>query len=141
MRSVLLPLVCAVSAVIGSATEPAKSDKPVQLAPFAVKGDPVNSFAFDLVVKLDKQTKRIAQLLISGVREGSDAEREGLRAGDEIVRINGRPITDFPADFSPGGDLNKILLNRPPGERLDLEIITRRTTSVTVRAAGPALAW
>lgn len=140
MRLAVLPLVLAVLTAPVSA-EPAAKEKPVVLAPFAVKGDPVNSFAFDLVVQLDPKTKRIARLWIDGVREGSDAEKSGLRKGDEIVKLNGKPVTEFSPDFGPAGELNKLLLNRPAGERHDLEVMTRRTLNVTVRAAGPALSW
>lgn len=119
------------------AAAPAKAP-PVKLAPFVVKSDPVNSYAFDLLVNIDKATRKIMRLTITGVQADSDAARAGLQPGDQIVKINGQDVTSLSPQTGPDSELNRLLLNRPPGESLRLEVLTKRTLSVTLHAAEPA---
>jgi len=132
-------LLAAVTAVAAAEKKPAAppADPPVKLAPYAVSSTPVNSYAFDLVVRVSKETGKIVSLTITGVRENSDADEAGLQPGDEITRINGIPVTEMDPKLGPDGQLNKLLLNRPKGERLDLEVIIHRKARATLHAIGP----
>ncbi len=62
-------------------------------------------------------TPRDFGLRITGVREGSPAERAGLRAGDVIVEFDGKPVADIYAytyalrDKKPG-DAVKVVVER-----------------------------
>jgi predicted metalloprotease with PDZ domain len=119
----------------------APAEPPVQLAPYAVNSTPVNSYAFDLVVRVSKETGKIVSLVISGVRENSDADQADLRPGDEITKINGVPVTEMDPQLGPDGQLGKLLLNRPKGERLDLEVVIHRKARATLHAVGPTPGW
>ena len=59
---------------------------------------------------------------VGSVREGSLAERAGLKAGDTIVEFSGRPV-------SSASDLEQLAARRPPGQ----------PTSLTVTRAGERL--
>lgn len=131
--SALLSVLAAPAGLSAAAPEP-----PVTLTPYVVKDNPINSYAFDLVVGVDKASHRIVRLLITAVADDSDAARAGLKPGDEIVKINGLSLAELGAPFGPDSELNRLLLNRPPGEPLRLEVVTRRTLDVILRAAAVA---
>lgn len=63
---------------------------------------------------------------LSGVREGSPAERAGLRAGDVIVRFGGTEVTDLYA-FTYG------LRDAAPGDRVEV-VVERDGQRLTVYA-------
>ncbi|HWM84788.1 MAG TPA: redoxin domain-containing protein [Kofleriaceae bacterium] len=65
-------------------------------------------------------------VLINEVIEGTPAENAGLAVGDEIVRLDGRPIT-------AAGDLQTRLHGRKSGDRVALEL-ARGTRRFHVRA-------
>lgn len=134
----MLPLAALLSlpALARSERTPAVESE-VLLKPFVVKSDPINSYAFALTVSVNKSTKKISRLLITAVGEDSDAERAGLRNGDEIVRINGRSVSDLDPDLGPNGQLHQWLINRPGGEKLNIEVVTTRTKKVTLNATEP----
>jgi predicted metalloprotease with PDZ domain len=115
-------------------TPPPAAEKPVLLTPYAVKDDPVNSYAFDVRILADKATRKISHLIITRVPVGSDAEREGLEVGDEIIQINGTKVTEMEARVDPDSLLGRAMVNRSPGTELDLEVIVHRQRSVTLRA-------
>jgi hypothetical protein len=64
---------------------------------------------------------------ITGVREDSPAEKAGLRAGDTIVELGGKEITDLYAytyvlrDHKPGDEVTVVVLR--DGERLSLKAV------------------
>ena len=64
---------------------------------------------------------------ITGVREDSPAEKAGLRAGDTIVELGGKEITDLYAytyvlrDHKPGDEVTVVVLRN--GERLSLKAV------------------
>jgi len=64
---------------------------------------------------------------ITGVRENSPAEKAGLRAGDTIVELGGKEITDLYAytyvlrDHKPGDEVTVVVLR--DGERLSLKAV------------------
>lgn len=133
-----LLLLCALLASFGPlfpADELPPTDGTVtKLAPFKVKDDPINSFGFDLLIYQNRKTKKITHIFFGEIRPGSSAQDLDILPGDQIVKIDGRPVTDFPAQIDRDSDLGKILLARHPGEKLDLEIIRHRRETVTVKA-------
>ena len=113
-------------------------DKLVVLEPFKVKVDPISSFAFDIRIYSDPETKKVDRMFVTGVLEGSDAARADLRTGDEIVKIDGMAVKDMEARLGPGSQLGALLLNRQAGEPMNLEIIARRTQQMTLHAQRQA---
>lgn len=72
-------------------------------------------------------TPRDFGMRITGVREGSPAERAGLQAGDVIVEFDGKPVSDIYAytyalrDKKPG-DAVRVVVDRS-GQRLTLNAV------------------
>ena len=65
---------------------------------------------------------------IQAVEPGEPADRAGLRAGDIVVKVNGKDVT-------PDQTLSFLVANIEPGTRVPLEIIRdgqRRTVNITV---------
>lgn len=114
---------------------PKPEEKVVVMEPFRVRGNAVGNFAISVQVFINKDTGRM-QLFVSKVTPGSDAERLGLRAGDEIIRIGGHVVADLEPDVGRDSVLGKLLLNRKSGEILDLEYVTRQPRAVKLRASS-----
>jgi serine protease Do len=75
-------------------------------------------------VGLDRRVGEFVQ----SVREGDPAERAGIRAGDIILEVDGRPVT-------PERSVSYIVANTAPGTRLPVTLYRngeRRTVTVTV---------
>lgn len=108
----------------------------MQLEKFVVNGRAINSFGFDIHTYVNAENK-IHLMLIGQIAEGGSAFGRDLQPGDEIVKINGRPVRDFDRLVSPQSELGKLLLNRRPGDMLELEIIKRRPAKVTLRIDTP----
>ena len=128
--SPLLALLClaTVSAKDQAASPPAKTDdKIVVLEPMKIEGRPVISYAIDLRIYMDPDTRKIDRIFIVGVHEDTDAEQKGLKPGDEILKLDGVAVKEMEARIAPDSSLGRILLGRAPGEPLNLEIIARRT--------------
>ena len=71
-------------------------------------------------------------LRLSGVRPGSPADAAGLRAGDVIVSLGGRPVKDL---YS----YSDALYAHQPGERVDIVFLRdgeRRTATATLGRRG-----
>ena len=71
-------------------------------------------------------------LRLSGVRAGSPADAGGLRAGDVIVELGGRPVKDL---YS----YSEALYAHKPGDRVEIAFLrngARQTTSVTLGKRG-----
>jgi len=69
---------------------------------------------------------RAAGAEITSVQEGSPAARAGLKMGDVVVAVDGRPI-------ETSSDLQTLLAQRQPGERVRLTIVRdRQRRDVTV---------
>ena len=60
--------------------------------------------------------ERIAGAEVNSVQEGSPAERAGLRVGDVVVAVDGRPVDD-------ATELTATLAQRKPGDRVRLEVV------------------
>jgi regulator of sigma E protease len=67
----------------------------------------------------------IASTFIAAVEQGSPAEQAGLRRGDAIAAVNGRPVHSF-------RDINLILADMKPGDpvRLDLALTDGRKVTL-----------
>lgn len=113
-------------------------DKLVVLEPFQVKARPISSFAFDIRIYSDPETKQVDRMFITRVLEDTDAEKAGLQAGDEIIKIDGMAVKDMSARVAPDSQLGALFLNRQPGEPMNLEILARRTQKLTLRAQHQA---
>jgi putative serine protease PepD len=90
----------------------------------ALRGGGTIEHAYLGVTLGDAQSGDGAQ--IGEVRDGTPAERAGLRAGDVVTEAGGEEVTR-------GGDLSRAVSERKPGDRLELTV--RRdgeTTQVTV---------
>jgi len=135
MRSRALLLLLALCLVPASAVEPkppAASEKIVKLDPFKVRDDPLNSFGFDLRIYYDKKNHKVSRIFFGPIHESSSAAELDVQPGDELVSINGRPVSEFPSGVEMGTELGKLFLDRQPGDALDLGIIRHRPGKVTV---------
>jgi C-terminal processing protease CtpA/Prc len=110
------------------------TEKPLELEPVQVRGNAISSFAIDIVIHSDRETKRVNRIFITHVRPDTDAERTGLQVGDEIVKLDGVPVKGMDSRVAEGSPLGRIFLAREPGDDLKLEVLTRRTQNFTLRA-------
>jgi len=143
--TLLLTFVC-LAAVSGEdkKTPTPENEKVIVLEPFKIKGSPVISFAIDITVYADPETKKVNRIFISRVLPDSDAEKAGLQAGDEIVKLDGITVKELDAVVSINSPLGRIFLNRRPGEPLKLEVLTRRAEQFTLHAQRenpPGIRW
>jgi S1-C subfamily serine protease len=114
--------------------KPPEENEIVVLDPFKVRGDAVSNFAIDIRVIANAESKKVAQIIITHVYEDTDAADLGLQAGDEIVKIDGIPVEGMDSKIDIASQIGRIFLNRHPGDALRLEVITRRTQKITLRA-------
>jgi S1-C subfamily serine protease len=88
----------------------------------------------DLVPELAAQFGLPVQrgIILTGVGPGTPAAAGGLRPGDIVTEISGRPVTS-------GGDLRRFLREQPPGVTADIEVLrpdpagAMRTLRIPVR--------
>jgi predicted metalloprotease with PDZ domain len=113
---------------------PAKTDKLLVLDPMVIRTEPVGSFAIEIGITINPDTKKVDRMFITGVRASSDADEAGLQSGDEILKIDGRSVQEFDAVLRKDSPLGRILRDRDPGDPLNLEIRVRRTQTYTLRA-------
>lgn len=104
------------------------------LEPFKVKGAAASNFAIDIRILVDAGTNKVYKILITRVVEDSDAAELGLQTGDEIVKIDGVPVEGMDPKVDISSQIGRIFLNRQPGDKLKLEVLTRRIQEVTLRA-------
>ena len=135
----LLVAVLVVGALPGEETPPITDDKVVVLEAMKITGTPIISYAIDIRVYQDPDTKKVDRIFITKVYPHTDAEAADLQIGDEILRINDVPVQDYEASVSVKSPLGKLLLNRFPGEAIRLDVLTRKTEKVTLRAQRPTL--
>jgi predicted metalloprotease with PDZ domain len=133
--SLLLTLVCVAAAPAKDKNPPAPpNDKVLVLEPVKIQGSPIISFAIDITVYADPKTKKVNRIFVSHVHPNSDAEKAGLQAGDEIVKLDGVAVKELDSKVSRDSALGRIFLNRTPGEPLRLEALTRRPQQFVIKA-------
>ncbi len=70
----------------------------------------------DAMLALDNNLPVNAGALIAAVEAGGPAARAGLRSGDIVTRLNGKPI-------GPGQSLRALLLEYKPGDVVTLDVL------------------
>lgn len=136
----LVALVLSPGAAFATDAKPPVVDgKVVKLDPFKVRDSPLNSFGFDLRIYYDKKTNKVARIFFGPIQENSSAAELDVQPGDELVTINGRPVSEFPAGVEMGTELGKLFLTRQPGDSLDLGIIRHRPGKITVTVRSSLL--
>ncbi len=91
-----------------------------------------------LGVRFETRNRVRGGAVISDVVNGSPAEQAGLKAGDELVAINGREVNS-------GREVTRIVSTMQPGDRWTSSFrvalrITRKRCSKTGKATSPRLA-
>ncbi|WP_438481880.1 PDZ domain-containing protein [Oleiharenicola lentus] len=132
----VLTVVLIACAALGVKKAPDLKEEVVQLEPLKISAPPVNSFPIELDVRVMKETRQVVSIVIASVQAESDAAAEGLQPGDEIIKINGQPVAGMDGRVNLEAQLGKLLINRPLGERIQLEVVTKRTKTVTLRSAN-----
>jgi C-terminal processing protease CtpA/Prc len=129
----LLALLMAAT-MCGRQTPPPAKEKPLELEPMKIHEKPIISFAIDIVVYASPDNKAVTRIFITRVLPGTDAERAGLRQGDEIISLDGTPAKGMDPVIAAESPLGRLLLNRPPGDSMKFEVFTRRVQDHTLRA-------
>lgn len=104
------------------------------LPPLEVKDNALCSFGISVQAVGNPKTKSITRLFITDVWEKSEAEKLGLKAGDEILTINGVKVSEMKGGMQRGSDLFELLVNRGHGSRIKLEVEVRVVKRVTLTA-------
>lgn len=79
-------------------------------------------------------------IVISEVTEVGARDYPELRAGDLVVRIDGRNVNEFPDGVGIDSELGKIFLNRVVGDVVKLDLIeadSRKPYSVKLSSYAP----
>lgn len=92
----------------------------VALTPFRVQEDPVTSFPISMRVTRDNRQDHLDHIFVTDVPEGSITEQVGVKIGDEILRIDGRPVVEFSGGLGRRSELGKILIDRRPGSTVEV---------------------
>ena len=126
MRNIVLLLVLAGSSIVAPATHAQDRPRGVAPAPRPPRPPAPGWMGISLVYPVSSEQSRGNGVEIEGVHPGSPAARAGLRKGDRIVQVNGRPATR-----------EAILgLRLTPGDTVKLRTRRgRREQNVTVVAA------
>jgi predicted metalloprotease with PDZ domain len=117
-----------------------KGNQVLVLDPMMIRSVPIGSYAIEIGIKINPDTKKVDRMFVTGVRENTDAEDAGLQPGDEILKLDGRSVQEFDGSLRKDGPLSRILIDRDFGEPLKLEILVRRKQTFTLRAqprSGP----
>lgn len=135
--SLPLALACAswlAAAESGAGAAPPAESEAVAMPALVVKDNALCSFGIGVQAIGNLETKEISRLLITDVWEGSEAEKLGLKAGDEILSINGIKVSALKGGTKRGGDLFELLINRPRGARLKIEVLVHTVKRMTLVA-------
>jgi membrane-associated protease RseP (regulator of RpoE activity) len=115
-----------------------KDDPAIELEPFRVSGTPITSFPLELRVVMTKETRAVTSIIITDVLSSEETTRADIRAGDEILKINGRPVGDADDAIKHQSELTALLVNRPLHEKLRIEVRSPRLQTVTLRRSALA---
>lgn len=129
-----LALMLAASAFATDNPKDAKKEAATVMPAFKVQETPIDNFGLQLTGFLNSTTRKVQRLFITAVTPNSEADHSDLKAGDEIVSINGRSIESLNSTLAKGDPLYGYFINRPPGERIDLGIVTRVQRDVSLHA-------
>jgi len=99
-----------------------KADTTIHMDPVIVTADSRLSFGFSLRLVREETGNRILAMYIDRVQEESDAQRKGLEAGSQVLSIDGRAVSEYEGTFRIGSELHRILIGRPEGARVTLEV-------------------
>jgi len=128
-------------AASGAETPGGGDAKTVVLAPFGVSAKPVGSFGFSVQILKDGLSQKVIEVTVDQVAPNSEAARKGLAPLTQILSIDGREVQGFVASFAQGGELNKKLMDRKPGDLLTLEILvlgSKAPKRITLVEGAPA---
>jgi predicted metalloprotease with PDZ domain len=125
-RSILLYL-ATIALAFGADSKPgdlkqAKKERPTVLEPFVVQQDTTLSFGLGLKMLRYSVTKKVAAIYVDEVQDGSDAQRQGVRPGMQIVSLDGKPVGDFDATFQKDSDLRRLLIARKEQDTIAVEL-------------------
>lgn len=113
------------------------SKDPVTLEPYTVNDSPLISYPISFKVTRDRKANHVNEIIVSEVPEDSLTEKAGVKPGDRVIRINGRPAESFTAGVTRESELGKIFIDRPPGETVQLELLAagdRKPFSITLES-------
>jgi S1-C subfamily serine protease len=136
--AILAFILCGLPAALASEPEdPPTVPGVIHLPELEVKTTAYCNFGFGIVVFGDVKAGTISRVLIDEVKPDSAASRMGLQRGDEILSVNGMRVADMKGGMKGGSDLFRLLINRPAGVRIDVEVEVRVVKRVTL-IAGPS---
>lgn len=105
-----------------ASTMTAEKQPPKKMDRFVVTEDSTLSFGLALKVLRYNLTNKVAGIYITDVQDGSDASRQGIRPGTEILALDGKPVAEFEATFKVGGELRRLLVGRKSTDTLVVEV-------------------
>jgi hypothetical protein len=108
----------------------------VELDPLRVKDDPLTSFPISFEITREHSSNQVKTIVVREVPEGSTTAEMGVKVGDEIIKINGRQVSEFRGGVTKDSEIGRIFINRRRGDKVDLELLaaeTRTPYAVTLR--------
>ena len=109
---------------------PVTGDHVVDLPEYKVTPTFHCNFGIGIAVYGDSKKGTLKHVFIEDVIEGTAAEKYGLKRGDEILSVNGKKVTDMKGGIKVDGDLFNLLIDRPPGEKIKVEVAVRVVTAL-----------
>lgn len=106
----------------------------MELPKLAIKGSPICSYGFGVSAFREPVTKKIKRLFVADVTDDSEAQRQGIQEGDEILSINGTKVAGMDGLMNPGSPLFNLLINQPPGQTIKFEIAVRVPRTFTLKS-------
>jgi hypothetical protein len=116
----------------------APADGVILLTPFKVKDDAITSFPISVHVEGEHVHHRVLHLLVTEVL----TDETPIEVGDEITAIDGRPVAEIEAAMERDSELGRIFLNRRPGNKVRLQLVSARTHErYELTLSVPRLSW
>jgi len=129
-------LACLCPAICAAEPSPAPDEEIVRLPEMEVQTTAYCNFGFGIIVFGNNEAGTISRILIDDVLPDTAAAKYGLKSGDEILAVNGKRVAEMKGGMKGGSELFRLLVNRPPGERIDIEVVVRVVKRVSL-TAGP----